>query len=137
MREDNDIQWRNVYSETGGKYRMTLTYISGESRNVTIEINGKTFKKVSLNSGGWGTKKSNSYDIELQPGQNVIRLYNKTGWMPDMDCMKLKCTVPTGIVSQSADNGQKPTAIYNLAGQNVGEDYRGIVIRNGRKVVNR
>lgn len=42
---------------------------------------------------------------------------------------------PSGIetVEMGADNGNG--AVYNLAGQKVGNDYRGIVIRNGRKYI--
>ena len=40
--------------------------------------------------------------------------------------------VYTGII-ETTDNRQRTTDIYNLAGQKVGEDYKGIVIINGRK----
>ncbi len=44
---------------------------------------------------------------------------------------------PTGIenVAAAADNEDAP--IYNLAGQRVSKDYKGVVVRNGKKFVNR
>ena len=43
--EKNDLQWRDVYSEDGGEYTMTLAFITGESRNVYVSVNGMLVKK--------------------------------------------------------------------------------------------
>lgn len=42
-------------------------------------------------------------------------------------------TAINSVESEKADNG----AIYNLAGQRVGKDYKGIVIKNGKKFMNK
>ena len=39
----------------------------------------------------------------------------------------------TGI--SSVESKQQPSVRYNLAGQKVGADYKGVVIENGKKVV--
>lgn len=42
---------------------------------------------------------------------------------------------PTAIEGLTPAHSEGEEAIYNLAGQKVGEDYKGIVIRNGRKIL--
>ena len=39
------------------------------------------------------------------------------------------------IVSAGSNAATDSEAIYNLAGQRVGKDYKGIVVKNGRKYV--
>ena len=41
---------------------------------------------------------------------------------------------PTGISGVTEDS-EDSEIIYNLAGQRVGKNYKGIVIKNGKKVV--
>lgn len=53
--EKNDLVWRDVYSNDGGDYKLTIAYISGENRNIRIDINGKRVNTVNVNSGGWST----------------------------------------------------------------------------------
>ena len=45
----------------------------------------------------------------------------------------------TGIEGLTVNNGQQTTdaPTYNLAGQRVSPDTKGVVIRNGRKIVNK
>ena len=131
--EQNDLQWRNVYSDNGGKYRLTVAYISGENRNITISVNGKKVQTVSVNSGGWQTVGKRSVDINLEKGCNVVRLSNPTAWMPDIDYMELKL-----IESADINNVTMPTTsdnrTYDLQGRPVdASQARGILINNGQK----
>ena len=87
---DNDIQWRNVHSDEGGTYIMRLAYITGEDRTFRISVNDGTPIKTTVNSGGWSTVATESYNITLNKGNNVIRLYTNSGWMPDIDYMTLE-----------------------------------------------
>ena len=133
--EQNDLQWRNVYSDNGGKYRLTIAYISGESRNITISVNGKKVQTVNVNSGGWSTVGRRNIDINLEKGYNIIRLSNATGWMPDIDYMELKLTEPSAIenITMTPDN-DAPT--YDLQGRRINSNQtRGIVITNGQKIL--
>lgn len=44
----------------------------------------------------------------------------------------------TGIDSVEGVNGvDKNAPMYNIAGQRVGRDYKGIIIQNGRKIIRR
>lgn len=90
MREDNDLIWREVYSEKGGEYELTIGYISGENRTFTVEINGEKIKKLNVNSGGWSIVDKSNLDVILKPGENTVRIYNEDhAWMPDIDYMKI------------------------------------------------
>ncbi len=86
----NDLQWRDVYVPKGGAYSMTLSVISGESRDVYCEVNGKAYGKLTCNTGDWSTVKKYKMEVKLKAGNNVIRLYNASSNMPDIDCMYLE-----------------------------------------------
>ncbi len=88
-RADNDLQWKHVYSREGGEYTLTLSYITGETRQVYLQVNGEKPQVLSLNSGGWSTVGRKEIQVTLEKGNNLIRLYHPSAWMPDIDCMEL------------------------------------------------
>lgn len=88
--ETNDLQWRDVYSNNGGKYELTIAYICGENRTMAIDINGQHVKTCSVNSGSWRTVAKKTVSIQLRKGRNTIRLSNATGWMPDIDYIDVR-----------------------------------------------
>lgn len=88
-KSENDLQWRNVYSKTGGEYTLTLSVISGETRQIYLQVNGEEAQVLSVSSGGWNTVTTKEVTVTLQEGENVVRLYNPSGWMPNIDCMEL------------------------------------------------
>jgi len=133
----NDLQWEHVWSKTGGTYTMTIGYISGENRQMTLEVNGRRVKVLTnLNSGGWATVGTVSTDVELQPGDNVVRLYNLSAWMPDIDYMELECQTPTGI-EKTTKNHVQSTAVYDLSGRRTTVNSKGLHIQNGRKFLHK
>ena len=114
----NDLQWRNVYSYNGGKYQLTIAFISGENRNITIDVNGTKVTTVSANSGGWGKIGKKTVEIELQKGVNTVRLSNTSNWMPDIDYMELKSLEPTAITQPSTFTPHpSPSTTYDLSGR--------------------
>ena len=134
--EKNDLQWRNVYSKEGGKYYLTIAYISGESRNITLSVNGKKINTYSVNSGGWDKVAKKKVSITLEPGNNVIRLSNASGWMPDFDYIEVTPNVSTSIddVQVSTSDEGQGQHLYDLQGREVKADQaRGIVISNKHK----
>ena len=134
--DKNDLQWRNVYSQEGGDYKLTIGYLCGESRNITISVNGKRIKNLSFNSGGFDKVGRKSLDIQLQPGQNTIRLSNTSGWMPDIDYIDVEPIVPAAVTAPAADPRTTTTTTYDLQGRPVtAATPRGIVITSGRKVL--
>lgn len=133
--QTNDLRWRNVYSFNGGNYTMTLDYVTGESRTITVQVNGKTVKRIAARTAGWNNIQSVSLDIELQPGRNEIRLFNSAAWMPDVDCMHLKYNGSTGI--DDVKMGKNGKGVYSIDGvkQQAADGLsRGIYVIDGKKV---
>ena len=138
--EQNDLQWRNVYSNEGGKYLLTIAYITGENRNINISVNGNKVQTISVNSGAWDKVAAKTVNIELQKGCNVIRLSNASAWMPDIDYIDLQpVEAPSAIVPLQVQEN-KPVAQYDLQGRKVtsqsSSHNRSVIISNGRKVMN-
>ena len=133
--EQNDLVWRDVYSDNGGDYTMTIAFMSGENRNINVSVNGKKVKTITANSGGWGTVGRKTVDIHLEPGRNSIRLSNPSNWMPDIDYIELKNNTPTAIQAPSATQTADGIA-YDLSGRPATDDSR-IKIINGKKYLTR
>lgn len=93
MSANNDLQWRHVNVPEAGDYTMTISYQSGENRSIYVQVNGtNTATPLTCNSGSWSSIGTVSIPIKLQKGDNVVRLYNPSAWMPDIDCMTLTAT---------------------------------------------
>ena len=138
---DNDLQWRNVYVDEEGEYEMELFFISGENRNISISVNEGSATRTTCNSGGWGTVGSKKFRIHLQQGNNVIRLFNTSAWMPDIDCMKLTLIEASNDIHKPRVVKERDQRIYNTHGQLIPNDaaslQHGIYIANGRKILKR
>lgn len=140
----NDLQWRNVYVAEGGDYDMTLSAISGENRKVYVSVNGGSPKSITCNSGSWSTSKDYKLTVRLNAGNNVVRLYNSSAWMPDIDCMRLVKAVPSSINGVETANNASSDVTYTLSGQVIRQREdgtspldglpTGVYVSNGRKV---
>ena len=87
--EQNDLQWQHVYSKTQGKRRMTIAFFAGEEREMDVFVNGQKVKTLKVSGSDWGRRQTITVDVNLKKGNNVIRLANPRGWMPDIDAMSL------------------------------------------------
>ena len=134
--EANVLEWRNVYSKNGGEYNLTIGFICGESRNIAVSVNGEKVKTLSCNSGGWQKVGTKTLTIQLQPGQNNIRLSNASNWMPDIDYIDVVSTAPAGI-SKTVNSKLSNSQIYDLSGRKVTTPRKGVNIINGRKVTHK
>ena len=130
--EQNDLVFRDVYSQEGGEYELTIAYITGESRNISIDVNGMRLQTVSVNSGGWSNVAKKSIKIQLQQGRNTIRLSNATNWMPDIDYIDVIRTTPSSIPTIKA--APSSTTVYDLSGRSASKG-TGILIQNGKKTI--
>lgn len=89
--EQNNLVWKNVYSPEGGIRNLTIAYFSGEDRDMIVEVNGKTKATLTLNRfGRWDKVGAITITIKLKKGNNVIRLSNPNGWMPDIDYIQIQ-----------------------------------------------
>ena len=127
-----------------GKYSCDAIVSSGTTNsgfNVGIVENGKVTNlwRMSVPQTGnnsWDTYKpiSNTTLKELKEGKQIIRI-SIFGANCDIDKIELKCVEPTAINEINADSSNGKTAIYNISGQRVDDNYKGIIIINGKKVL--
>ena len=127
-----------------GKYTCDAIISSGTTNsgfNVGIVENGKVTNlwRMSVPQTGnnsWDTYKpiSNTAAKELKEGKQIIRI-SIFGANCDIDKIELKCVEPTAINEINADSSNGKTAIYNISGQRVDDNYKGIIIINGKKMV--
>lgn len=146
MSADNDLQWRHVCVPEAGDYTLTLSYLSGEDRNIYVQVNGTdTSAPLTCNSGSWTALDSVSLTVSLQKGDNVVRLYNPSAWMPDIDCMTLSLPEADAIGGVPAQPSPAPSASaaaseasYDLSGRPVdAASFSGIYVKNGEKRLKR
>lgn len=73
------------------------------------------------------------YDIEAIYGTDVY----KEVFFEALHLLKspVEVSAPTGISVLSTDSRQADGALYNMQGQRVGKDYKGIVVRGGKKYI--
>lgn len=89
---DNYMEWRNVWSNNGGTYKMSIRYASAENRNLSVKVNGKEVTSFSnLNSGDY-TKdwKTVTVNVKLHKGMNKVELGSANGFAPNIDKMTLQ-----------------------------------------------
>lgn len=86
---ENYAEWSEVYSEKGGQYEMTVSYVPGKYRKLEVEVNGK---KTLLTDLETDTEKGISritLPVTLNAGYNVVRMGSAYCWAPDIDCFTL------------------------------------------------
>ena len=97
----------------------------------------RSFTVPQTANNSWDTYRVMKGNISriLEAGEHILRI-TITGANCNIDKIELKCTENTPVVPLLAE---PPTLqpMYNLGGQKVGTNYRGIVIQNGRKVLKR
>ena len=140
---DNYMEWRDVYSFFGGKYRLTIAYASASARSLELYVNGelkRTFR--NLNNGSWSSNwgKTN-INIELQPGSNTIRLGSSSGFAPNIDYIQLRKTGDLDAVEGvKADSQEARAAWFGIDGKRHNAPRKGMNIKylpnkNSKKVL--
>lgn len=148
---DNDLQWRDVYSKYGGKYKCTLYYLLSGNRKISVQINnGKTIT-YSLTGNSWETPIAHEFEINLHPGINTIRLFsNNNEFCPDIDRITLESLEDPNAIKDASQNteatdkaqsGNKKAQITDIQGRVI-KDVKGIptgtiYIKNGEKYIKR
>ena len=126
-----------------GKYSYDATFSSTAVSSfsmVLIEADGteKTLANVTLPK----TNSLDSYQVKtgkirnaIKAGKQTLRI-TVTGGTFNFDKMEFTCIEPSGI-TELTDDDTATGNTYNISGQKVDDNYRGIVIRNGKKVIKR
>ena len=121
-----------------GTYSYEATVSSGTT-NSGFSINirkDKTITKLAdvkvpqTGNNDWDTYKTVEGTVELEAGEQILRLII-TGSNCNID--KIKFSLVTGINGVVMDEPSSDDALYNLSGQKVNANYKGIVIQRGKK----
>jgi hypothetical protein len=117
---------------------------------VSSKVDNAKFSMVLVNDKGNETTVSNvtvpntgsldTYQVKtgkirnkLYAGKQTLRIINKSGSC-NITSIKFTNSEATGIGDVVIDNDNVGDS-YNLSGQKVGTGYKGIIIRNGKKIV--
>jgi hypothetical protein len=96
---------------------------------ITTENGDSTFKASPLYYANMALGNSvENVDEETHPHAPVI-------WMTNIICHNDASVLPAGIDEMKANRQNGRNIRYNLAGQRVGNDYKGLVLMNGKKMV--
>ena len=90
--KENYAEWKEVYSEEGGLYEMTIYYIPGKFRKLQVDVNhdkAVLFDQLEV-EGKEDRIATVKLQVELKPGNNVVRMVSPYTWAPDLDCFTLK-----------------------------------------------
>lgn len=128
-----------------GQYEFKATCSNGSSSNGGFTINlvkGTSVTKLATvtvtPTGGWSTYKVMTGKLlkNLAEGEQILR-FTITDANCNIDKVELVCTLNTGIEEIPVENtaGTRQQVIYNLSGQKVDASYKGIIIRNGKKIL--
>lgn len=132
-----------VCGTEGQKYELTPATEKADAAFTTdLKVSDGTVKSDGTNFYGFTTKDGVSgfvrvaKDVAVPQGKGYLQLTGNTAAAPVFYSINIGGGT-TGIgqveVEKAAENG----AIYNLAGQRVDASYKGVVIKNGKKYVNK
>ncbi len=85
-KSSNDyLEINNIMVPCAGDYTLQVDYISGNTRTISMSVNGGSAVARSVNSGDWNTVDSYSLTVSLNAGSNTIKFFNNTDAAPDID----------------------------------------------------
>lgn len=123
-------------------YEMTASSVEGASVSMTLidsDGNEKSLGTVSIPATGsldTYAVKTGKIRNKLDEGKQTLRVTLKSGSC-NIASLNITNSEATGIDELSDDDTVATGETYNLSGQKVGAGYKGIVIRNGKKYVER
>ena len=135
-----------VNVKESGKYTYEATVSSGADGSgfrISRVKNGSLTKLADVSvpktgDNNWDTYRTVEGDLllNLEAGEQIIRLAI-TGANCNIDKIKFTCILNTDIdeIAEDNDSSADDGVIYNLAGMRVDENYKGIVIKNGKKML--
>lgn len=152
-------------SVTSGDVKLTVSTSGGKTANrmwkgslrmyggtLTVESANDNIVKIvyAVSFNNWDESNNvNNQELEMtseKDGKNVYKFYNWTGVSKKVVLNVKKAFLrsvtitrvsATGIKNVQTIEVNENAPIYNLAGQRVSKDYKGVVIQNGKKFVRR
>lgn len=132
-----------VCGTEGQKYELTpATEKAGATIATDLKVSDGTVKSDGTNFYGFTTKDGVSgfvrvaKDVAVPLGKGYLQLTGNTAAAPVFYSINIGGGT-TGIGQVEVEKGTENGAIYNLAGQRVDASYKGVVIKNGKKYVNK
>lgn len=115
--------------------------LSFANNKAAIEIEGKAneadFNIASDGEGAYISKvlKTN----EGETGKSTLYITITSNDLQKSNCFEVAITdkTATGIFNIKSDSNATSSTLYNLAGQQVSNSYKGIIIKNGKKYINK
>lgn len=117
------------------------TTLSFADNKTAIEIEGKASEAdFSIASDGEGAYISKVLKTnEGETGKSTLYITITSNDLQKSNCFEVAITdkTATGIFNIKSDSNATSSTLYNLAGQQVSNSYKGIVIKNGKKYINK
>lgn len=144
----NSNEWVEYTIEVAntGIYTCEMVASNGTSTSASVSVqmyddSGKLSTLWSLSRSGtsaWGTYKSSKSGVkkQLEAGTHVIRVTFKNGNV-NLDKLILECVedlTPVEDIYVLKPKEFDTSSIFDLSGRKVDANYRGIVIKNGKKI---
>ncbi|MBR5656651.1 MAG: endo-1,4-beta-xylanase [Prevotella sp.] len=136
----------SVNVKEAGKYSYEATVSSGTTGSgfrIQLVNGNQTITLATVNvpqtgNSDWGTYTvvKGNLNRNLEAGDQIIR-FTISGANCNIDKVEFKCVESAGVENITIDDAPGSKAIYNLAGQQVNGNYKGIVIKNGKKTLNK
>ena len=117
-----------VSSDVSGS-KFTMTLIDSEGKEITMPM----VKVPNKGKDTYEVKTGNVKEV-LNEGLHTLRI-DITGGNCNIDKIKFICTEPISGINEVEANDDVNAPAYNLMGIPVGAGYRGIMIKNGKKVI--
>ena len=90
-RKENFAEWKEVYSEQGGEYEMTIRYVPKADRKLEVYVNNEKRLLPDVSPTDEPRKVASVVvPIRLKAGNNKVRMGSSFCWAPDIDCFTLK-----------------------------------------------
>ena len=130
-----------IYNSSLKSAQYKNTNLSFADNKAAIEIEGKAneadFSIVSDGEGAYISKvlKTN----EGETGKSTLYITITSNDLQKSNCFEVAITdkTATGIFNIKSDSNATSSTLYNLAGQQVSNSYKGIIIKNGKKYINK
>lgn len=130
-----------IYNSSLKSAQYENTNLSFADNKAAIEIEGKANEAdFSIASDGEGAYISKVLKTnEGETGKSTLYITITSNDLQKSNCFEVAITdkTATGIFNIKSDSNATSSTLYNLAGQQVSNSYKGIIIKNGKKYINK
>lgn len=130
-----------IYNSSLKSAQYKNTNLSFANNKAAIEIEGKANEAdFSIASDGEGAYISKVLKTNKgETGKSTLYITITSNDLQKSNCFEVAITdkTATGIFNIKSDSNATSSTLYNLAGQQVSNSYKGIIIKNGKKYINK